>query len=71
MGAKEEIYRLLAQMAATDMGILIISSEIEELIGLCDRILVMRRGRLQAEFDRANFDRGTILRAALGQGSAS
>jgi ribose transport system ATP-binding protein len=71
VGAKEEIYRLLARMAASDMGILIISSEIEELIGLCDRILVMRRGRLQAEFDRANFDRGTILRTALGQGSAS
>jgi ribose transport system ATP-binding protein len=71
VGAKEEIYRLLAGMAESDMGILIISSEIEELIGLCDRILVMRRGRLEAEFHRANFDRETILRAALGQGSAA
>jgi len=68
VGAKEEIYRLLAHMADSGMGILVISSEIEELTGLCDRILVMRRGRLQAEFNRAGFDCETILKAAFGQG---
>jgi ribose transport system ATP-binding protein len=70
VGAKEEIYQLLVQMAETGMAILIISSEIEELIGLCDRIFVMRHGRLQAQFYRAGFERETILKAALGQGSA-
>jgi ribose transport system ATP-binding protein len=68
VGAKEEIYRLLAHMTESGMGILVISSEIEELTGLCDRILVMRRGRLQAEFTRAGFDCETILKAAFGQG---
>lgn len=71
VGAKEEIYRQLAQMASEGMGILIISSEFEELIGLCDRILVMRRGEICAEFAHEHFDRETILRAAFGQGAAA
>jgi ribose transport system ATP-binding protein len=44
-----------------------ISSELEELIGLCDRILVMHNGRLEAEFNRASFDAAKILRAAFGE----
>lgn len=71
VGAKEEIYRLLAHLAESGMAILIISSEIEELTGLCDRILVMRRGRLQGEFKRAAFEGEAILKAAFGQGRAS
>jgi ABC-type sugar transport system ATPase subunit len=71
VGAKQEIYRLLAQMANAGLGVLVISSELEELMGLCDRILVMRRGELTAEFDRAHFDREAILRAAFGQESAA
>jgi ribose transport system ATP-binding protein len=67
VGAKEEIYRLLAEMAAAGMAILMISSELEELVGLCDRIFVMRRGELGAHFERAAFDREGILRAAFGQ----
>jgi ribose transport system ATP-binding protein len=67
VGAKQDIYRLLAKMAEAGMGILIISSELEELLGLCDRIVVMRRGELNATFDRAHFDREGILRAAFGQ----
>lgn len=71
VGAKQDIYRLLAQSADAGMGILVISSELEELLGLCDRILVLRRGELTATFDRAQFDRETILRAAFGQGAAA
>jgi len=71
VGAKEEIYRLLIEMAEGGMGILMISSEIEELIGLCDRILVMHRGRLQAQFDRSKFESETILKNAFGQAAAS
>jgi ABC-type sugar transport system ATPase subunit len=71
VGAKEEIYRLLAQMVDEGMGILVISSEIEELIGLCDRILVLHRGQLQSQFQRAEFDREAILRAAFGQERAA
>ncbi len=71
VGAKQEIYRLLTQMAHAGMALLVISSELEELLGLCDRILVMRRGEVTAEFPRERFDRETILRAAFGQGRAA
>lgn len=71
VGAKEEIYRLLAEMAQAGMAILMISSELEELVGLCDRIHVMRRGELTTQFERRAFDRETILRAAFGQGNAA
>lgn len=71
VGAKEEIYRLLAEMAQAGMAILMISSELEELVGLCDRMFVMRRGELTAQFERLAFDREKILRAAFGQGNAA
>jgi ribose transport system ATP-binding protein len=45
-----------------------ISSEIEELIGMCDRILVMGHGEVRGGFDRAEFDREAILRRAMWDG---
>lgn len=71
IGAKEDIYRLLANMADAGMAMLVISSELDELIGLSDRILVLRKGRLQAQFERGGFDRERILHAAFGQGVAA
>jgi ribose transport system ATP-binding protein len=68
VGAKHEIYGLMNDLAARGAGLLFISSEIEELIGMCDRILVLRRGEIAAEFPRREFDREAILRTALGQG---
>jgi len=66
IAAKEEIYRLLAELANAGMAIFLISSELEELTGLSDRILVMHAGALVARFTRREFDRETILRAAFG-----
>ena len=66
VGAKAEIYRIVNDLAADGVGILLISSEIEELIGLSDRILVMRDGIFVNELARENFDREQILRSALG-----
>lgn len=65
VGAKREVYRLIQELAEGGAGILIISSEIEELTGICDRLLVMRRGRITAEFIREDFDQEQILIAAL------
>ena len=65
IGAKSEIYQLILDRADAGCGVLIISSEIEELTGLCDRILVLNRGRISAELPREKFDREEILRAAL------
>ncbi len=65
VGAKFELYQLIHQLADRGAGVLVISSEIEELIGLCDRILVMRHGEITGEFQREEFDREKILAAAL------
>ena len=65
VGAKFEIYTIIADLAAAGTGVLFISSELEELMGVCDRILVMSNGEVQATFARAEFDKERILRAAF------
>jgi ABC-type sugar transport system ATPase subunit len=73
VGAKYEIYQLILNLADQGTGIFVISSELEELIGICDRILVMSRGEIRDEMvaepttDGAHrFDRERILASALG-----
>jgi ribose transport system ATP-binding protein len=68
VGAKYEIYCLIQQLAQRDAGVLVISSEIEELVGLCDRILVMNQGQIRDEIHCDAFDRQRILRASLHDG---
>ncbi|MGE0883793.1 MAG: sugar ABC transporter ATP-binding protein [Blastocatellales bacterium] len=68
VGARAEIYRLINQLTERGAGVLFISSEIEELIGMCDRLLVMRQGTISASFARDEFDREQILSAALSGG---
>jgi len=65
VGAKFEVYQLIHELADKGAGVLVISSEIEELTGICDRILVMNRGEITGEFQREEFDRERILAAAL------
>jgi ribose transport system ATP-binding protein len=65
IGAKFEIYSIIAQMATNGATILMVSSEIEELIGICDRILVMKDGRITGEIKKSDFDQETIIRYAL------
>ncbi|MDZ4801257.1 MAG: sugar ABC transporter ATP-binding protein [Bryobacteraceae bacterium] len=64
VGARQEIYSVIASLAERGMSLLVISSEIEELIGLCTRIMVMAGGELRAEFP-AGTSREDILRAAV------
>ena len=81
VGAKQQVYRLIADLADAGAAVLVASSEIEELLGLCDRILVMRRGEIVARFARpglasregetSGFDREAMLRAALGASGAA
>ncbi|MGE3291427.1 MAG: sugar ABC transporter ATP-binding protein [Geminicoccaceae bacterium] len=68
VGAKYEVYKLINRLAAEGTGVLMISSEIEELIGMCDRILVMSHGEIHGAFAREAFDREAILRAAMWDG---
>jgi ribose transport system ATP-binding protein len=65
VGAKCEVYGIVNDLAARGAGILLISSEIEELMGMCDRILVMSKGEIQGIFNRKEFDREQILHAAF------
>jgi ABC-type sugar transport system ATPase subunit len=66
VGAKSEVYGLIQEMADRGAGIVMISSEMPELLGLADRILVMFRHRICAEFDAAGVQEEQIAHAALG-----
>ncbi len=66
IGAKMEIYRLMSELAAGGAGIVMISSELMELLGLCSRILVMYAGRTCAEVDGASATEERIMFAATG-----
>jgi ribose transport system ATP-binding protein len=70
VGAKVEIYNLMNRLTARGAGILMISSELPELLGMSDRILVMHRGRIQAEFDAVGATQEQLLSAALGLGGS-
>ena len=67
VGAKAEIYKILQKLASEGVGILIISSELPELMGQCDRILVMHAGRITGCFTRGEADEEQILACAMGQ----
>jgi ribose transport system ATP-binding protein len=66
VGAKQELYALINKLAGGGMGIVMISSELPEIVGLSDRVLVMRGGRIAAEFDRANLTQESLLASAMG-----
>ena len=65
VGAKFEIYTIILNLAKSGSAILIISSEIEELIGTCDRMLVMKHGVVTGDMPKSEFDREKILGLAL------
>ena len=71
VGAKSEIYKLMSEFAANGMAIILVSSEMEEIIGMSDRILVIHEGQINGEFRREDLLDGTeaqemILNKALG-----
>jgi len=69
VGAKFEIYSLIAQLAEEGRSILVISSEMPELLGLCDRIYVMNEGEFVAEFDAAEASQQKIMHAIVNAGT--
>ena len=66
VGAKVEIHRLLRQLAGTGVGIVVISSELPELIGLCDRVIVVREGRIAGELGADELAEEAIIMLASG-----
>ncbi len=65
IGAKFEIYRMLRELTERGKAIIVVSSELQELIGICDRIAVMSAGRLAAIVERDRFDQDGIMVLAL------
>jgi ribose transport system ATP-binding protein len=70
VGARADVYAVMQRLADEGAGLLVISSDVDELIGLCDRILVMRNAAISASVMAANFDREQLLRAALPEATA-
>jgi ribose transport system ATP-binding protein len=66
VGAKAEIYQLMNQLAASGVGIIMISSELPEVLGMSDRILVMHKGAIKGEFLAGEPTQEDLLHAALG-----
>jgi rhamnose transport system ATP-binding protein len=67
IGTKAEVHRILDTLAADGVAVLMISSELPEVLGVADRILVLHEGRLAAEYARAEATEDNIMRAATGQ----
>lgn len=65
VGAKAEVHRIISQLADEGVSILVISSELPEILGLSDRVLVMHDGRITANLPKAQADQETIMKAAV------
>jgi ribose transport system ATP-binding protein len=70
VGAKAELFDLIGQLAGEGRGIVLISSYLPELLNLCDRILVMRDGRVAGELERSQFSEERVIAMATGAGEA-
>ena len=66
VGAKAEIYELIRNLAVKGVSVIVISSEMEEVLGISDRIAVMHEGRLTGILDRAQFSEEAVMRLATG-----
>jgi ABC-type sugar transport system ATPase subunit len=66
VGAKSEIYQLMWKLVAQGIAILMISSELPEVLKMCDRILVMHDGRITGELKREEADQEKIMALAMG-----
>ncbi|CAM5701293.1 sugar ABC transporter ATP-binding protein [Streptomyces violaceorubidus] len=70
VGTKAEVHRLLSQLAADGVAVLMISSDLPEVLGMADRVLVMHEGRLTAEIPRTDATEETVMAAATGRAAA-
>jgi ABC-type sugar transport system ATPase subunit len=66
VGAKAEIYEILSEQVKDGKGIFVISSELNEIMGICDRILVIQKGQIVKEFKNSEFEKEALLEACMG-----
>ena len=71
IGAKQEIYRLMEELAESGVAILFVSSEMPEIIGMSDRALVMHEGRITGELPRSELTEERVMQLATGHGTAT
>jgi ribose transport system ATP-binding protein len=71
VGAKQEIYQLMDELAGQGMAILFVSSEMEEIIGMSDRAIVMHEGRITGELTRDQLNEEAVMQLATGQTSVA
>ncbi|HUA00171.1 MAG TPA: ATP-binding cassette domain-containing protein [Candidatus Aquilonibacter sp.] len=69
VGAKAEIYQLIDRLAQSGVAIVLVSSELPEVLGLCDRILVLHKGRIAGEFSRQEATPEAVMACAIGEGT--
>ncbi|MDZ5453482.1 ATP-binding cassette domain-containing protein [Labrys sp. ZIDIC5] len=68
--SKSEVHTMIAELAQQGLAIILISSELPELVSMCDRIVVLREGRMAGSFTRAEADQEKVIRAATDAGGA-
>ena len=68
VGAKSEVYRIIDQLACDGICIIMISSEVEEIIGMCDRVFIMSKGQIVAELTGEHINENEIIKHAMGVG---
>jgi rhamnose transport system ATP-binding protein len=67
VGSKAEVHAIIGELAAEGIGVIVISSDLPEVLALSDRVLVMREGRQTTILDRADADQESVMNAAMGQ----
>lgn len=70
VGAKEEVYKLMESLARSGMAVLFVSSELEEILGMSDRVLVMHEGQITGELQRSELTEEAVMQLATGKKAA-
>lgn len=71
VNAKEEIYSLIHELGESGLAVIVVSSELPEILAIADRVMVMCEGRKTAEFDRAEANEASMMKAALPRAAAN
>lgn len=71
VGTKAEVHRIISTLASEGVAVVMISSELPEVLGMADRVLVMREGRIVSELSRSEADEEKIMFAATGSEAAA
>jgi rhamnose transport system ATP-binding protein len=71
VGSKAAVHSFMCELTAQGLAVIMVSSEIPEILGMSDRVIVMREGRMAGTFDRKNVTAETLVAAATGNAAAA